>query len=166
MDPTVPGQPRPSSGGPSSNHFNAYGSNLAKRGYFVFLEGDTDVLMLHVKLKAVVPSIATNAAIWNPHRIHYDERYTTAVENHPGIVIDGPLQGDWLTQAVINWLGDDGQLIEFEYSNRRVSILGETLTSGGTVTSINSTAVTLDIFIRYESGDVGTPGSATVRITA
>ena len=35
-----------------------------------------------------------NAAVWNPHRIHYDERYTTEVEGHPGVVIDGPLQGD------------------------------------------------------------------------
>ena len=37
-----------------------------------------------------------NAVIWNPHRIHFDETYTTQVEKHPGIVIDGPLQGDWL----------------------------------------------------------------------
>ena len=59
-----------------------------------------------------------NAAIWNAHRIHYDAGYTTEVEKHPAIVVDGPLQGDWLTQAVINWLGDDGDLIEFEYSNR------------------------------------------------
>ncbi|HCU90709.1 MAG TPA: hypothetical protein DGR97_12235 [Gammaproteobacteria bacterium] len=107
-----------------------------------------------------------NAAIWNPHRIHYDERYTTDVENHPGIIIDGPLQGDWLTQAVINWLGDDGQLVEFEYSNRRASILGETLTSGGSVTSISGTTVALDIFIRNEAGEVVTPGNAIVRITA
>ena len=46
-----------------------------------------------------------NAAIWNPHRIHYDEKYTTEVERHPGVVIDGPLQGDWLAQVVTNWLG-------------------------------------------------------------
>src|SRR6185295_19033358 len=41
-----------------------------------------------------------NAAVWNPHRIHYDEAYTTQVEHHPAIVIDGPLQGDWLAQCV------------------------------------------------------------------
>ena len=26
-----------------------------------------------------------NAAIWNPHRIHFDADYTTQIENHPGI---------------------------------------------------------------------------------
>ena len=71
-----------------------------------------------------------NAAIWNPHRIHYDERYVKEVEHHPGIVIDGPLQGDWLTQAVFEWIGDNGEFIEFEYSNRKASYLGDTLTSG------------------------------------
>ena len=38
-----------------------------------------------------------NAAIWNAHRIHYDAGYTTEVEKHPAIVVDGPLQGDGLT---------------------------------------------------------------------
>ena len=71
-----------------------------------------------------------NAAVWNAHRIHYDEQYTTEVEKHPGVIIDGPLQGDWLSQVVVNWSGDDGRLVEFEYSNRRASILGETLTAG------------------------------------
>ncbi len=71
-----------------------------------------------------------NAAVWNPHRIHYDERYTTEVEKHPGIVIDGPLQGDWLSQCVLNWVGDDGRMIGFDYSNRRAAYLGETLTTG------------------------------------
>ena len=107
-----------------------------------------------------------NAAVWNPHRIHYDERYTTEVEKHPGVIIDGPLQGDWLTQVVLNWLGDDGQLLEFEYSNRRASILGETLTSGGTIQAIDNNTVTVDIFIRNEAGEVITPGSAVVRFNA
>ena len=106
-----------------------------------------------------------NAAIWNPHRIHYDEPYTTNVENHPGVVIDGPLQGDWLNQVVVNWTGDCATLISFNYSNRRASYLGETLTSGGAITAIDSEsgAVDLEIFSKNEDGDVITPGTAQVR---
>jgi hydroxyacyl-ACP dehydratase HTD2-like protein with hotdog domain len=107
-----------------------------------------------------------NAAIWNAHRIHYDERYTTEVEKHPGVIIDGPLQGDWLTQVVLEWSGEDGQLIEFEYSNRRASVIGETLTAGGTVDAIEGELVTLKIFIRNEAGDITTPGRAVVRFSA
>ena len=51
-----------------------------------------------------------NAAIWNAHRIHYDAPYTTDVEKHPAVVIDGPLQGDWMSQCVLDWMGEDGRI--------------------------------------------------------
>ena len=107
-----------------------------------------------------------NAAVWNPHRIHYDERYTTEVEKHPGIVIDGPLQGDWLSQCVLNWLGDDGRMVGFDYSNRRAAYLGETLTTGGNVTEVDldNRRISVEIFVRNEAGEVTSPGHATVEL--
>jgi len=109
-----------------------------------------------------------NAAVWNPHRIHYDQAYTTEVERHPGIVVDGPLQGDWLAQCVTNWLDDAGVLERFGYSNRRASYLGETLTSGGRVTAIDPATrrVTLELWVKNAQGDVISPGTATVRLNA
>ena len=109
-----------------------------------------------------------NAAIWNPHRIHYDEPYTTTVEKHPGVVIDGPLQGDWLSQVVTEWMGEDGELVSFEYTNRHAAYLGETLFSGGTITDVDKTAgtVTMEIHIKNEAGEVTSPGKATVRLAA
>jgi hydroxyacyl-ACP dehydratase HTD2-like protein with hotdog domain len=107
-----------------------------------------------------------NAAVWNAHRIHYDEMYTTEVEKHPGVVIDGPLQGDWLTQTVLEWLGDDGHMVEFQYSNRLAAYLGEVLTAGGSVSSIEGNVVTVDVFIRNEAGQVITPGSAVVHFSS
>ena len=41
-----------------------------------------------------------NAALWNGHRIHFDEPYAKEVEGYPGLVIAGPLLGDWLNQVV------------------------------------------------------------------
>lgn len=105
-----------------------------------------------------------NAAVWNPHRIHYDETYTTQVEGHAGIVIDGPLQGDWLSQVVLNWIKDNGQLIEFEYSNRRASVLGEVLSAGGRITAINNRRVECELWIKNDAGEVTTPGSAVVEL--
>lgn len=107
-----------------------------------------------------------NAAIWNPHRIHYDEAYATGVEHHPGIVIDGPLQGDWLTQVVLEWLAEDGTLLEFEYSNRLAAYLGATLTAGGTISAIDAVAqtVALAVAITNAEGVVITPGRVLVRI--
>lgn len=107
-----------------------------------------------------------NAAVWNAHRIHYDERYAIEGEGHAGVVVDGPLQGDWLSQAVLNWIGDDGELVSFSYSNRRASYLGESLTSGGQVTTIDSETgiVELELSITNEAGEVVTPGTAIARL--
>jgi hydroxyacyl-ACP dehydratase HTD2-like protein with hotdog domain len=106
-----------------------------------------------------------NAAIWNPHRIHYDAPYTSEIEKHPAIVIDGPLQGDWLAQCVTDWLGSDGHLMKFSYSNRRAAYLGETLTATGEVIAKDETARTVDLRlgIRNENGEIISPGSATLK---
>ncbi len=107
-----------------------------------------------------------NAAVWNAHRIHYDEPYTTGVEHHPGIVIDGPLQGDWLSQVALDWAAESGTLTRFDYSNRKAAHLGETLWSGGRVTAVEPDAIELELFIENEAGDVITPGTATITRTA
>ncbi len=107
-----------------------------------------------------------NAVIWNPHRIHFDEPYATQIEKHQGLVVDGPLQGDWLSQAVMEWLGDDGELMQLEYSNRRAAYLGERLRSGGEVVEIDrdTGTVALDIYIKNADDKVIAPGRAIVRL--
>jgi 3-methylfumaryl-CoA hydratase len=109
-----------------------------------------------------------NAAVWNPHRIHYDETYTKESEHHPGIVIDGPLQGDWLAQCVTNWLGDAGVLLRFSYSNRIAAYLGETLVSGGRITAIDTArrCVDVELYVKNAAGDVTSPGGATVALSS
>ncbi len=107
-----------------------------------------------------------NSSLWNAHRIHYDHPYATEAEGYPGLVIAGPLLGDWLTQSVIEWLGEDGKLTSIEYSNRKASYIGETLRSGGEVVSIEQDAgtVELEMFIKNEADEVITPGVAIVRL--
>ena len=109
-----------------------------------------------------------NATLFNAHRIHYDLPYATGVEGYPGLVIAGPMIGDWLGQCVDDWLGDDGLIVELEYSNRLASYIGETLTAGGSVTAVDETdrRVSVDLFVKNEAGDVITPGRAVVKFTA
>ncbi|MDH4145374.1 MAG: hypothetical protein OEY23_09430 [Acidimicrobiia bacterium] len=122
-----------------------------------------DELPVRTHVPSNVSLFLYNAAVWNPHRIHYDAEYTTGVEGHPGVVVDGPLQGDWLSQVAINWLSDDGRLTRFDYSNRIASYLGETLTSGGRITAVDraTNAVELELWVKNEAGEVISPGSAT-----
>jgi 3-methylfumaryl-CoA hydratase len=112
-----------------------------------------------------VQSMLYNAVLWNGHRIHFDEPYARDVEGYPGLVIAGPLLGDWLHQCLEEWLGDDGRITSIEYSNRIASYIGETLRSGGTVTrcDTNKGEVEVDVFVRNEADEVITPGVAIVK---
>ena len=112
-----------------------------------------------------------NAALWNAHRIHYDLPYATNEEGYEGLVIAGPMIGDWMTQVVDDWIaaqqtGDELFLAELDYSNRLAAYIGETLRAGGTVTAIESTAagrrITIDLFVKNEQDEVITPGKAVV----
>ena len=108
-----------------------------------------------------------NAALWNAHRIHFDHPYATEVEGYPGLVVAGPLMGDWLSQCVEEWLGEDGRLVQFEYSNRRAAFVGDVLLCTGEVSEVDESSHTATITLELcnEAGDVLTPGRAVVRFT-
>lgn len=106
-----------------------------------------------------------NAALWNADRIHFDYPYATGVEGFPALVVPGPLLGDWLTQCVLDWLGDKGRLASFAYSNRRACYVGDLLGVRGRVVSVDrgraEAAIGLEIV--NQAGEVTTPGTAVVR---
>ena len=106
-----------------------------------------------------------NAVLWNGHRIHFDEPYTKEVEGYPGLVLAGPMLGDWLHQCVEEWLGDDGRILSVDYSNRQAAYVGDTLTSGGTITAVRPSEqeIDVDVFIKNKEGALVAPGTMVVR---
>jgi hydroxyacyl-ACP dehydratase HTD2-like protein with hotdog domain len=107
-----------------------------------------------------------NAALWNAHRIHFDHPYATQIEGHAGLVIAGPMLGDYLTQVAVEWMGDAGQLLSLEYSNRRVAYIGEVLQAVGKVSAVDRerAEVTVELAIVNQTGEITTPGSAVIRL--
>lgn len=112
-----------------------------------------------------------NAALWNAHRIHYDLPYATNEEGYDGLVIAGPMIGDWMTQVVDDWLQNQPEanrlmLAELDYSNRVAAFIGETLTSGGIVTEVTRSTdadkIHIDLFVKNERDEIITPGKAVV----
>ena len=119
--------------------------------------------------RTFTPTIAElflySAIIWNPHRIHYDMDYTRNQEHYPGLLVTGPLQGDWLCQTATDWMGDLGTLERFDFSHRHPVYLGETLTASGRVVTKDATTgrITLALELRNGAGEVVTPGEAVIR---
>ena len=65
-----------------------------------------------------VQSMMYNAALWNGHRIHFDEPYARQVEGYPGLVVPGPLLGDWLLISPMSLgAGREGSLSAAPKSN-------------------------------------------------
>ena len=114
----------------------------------------------------VVQQMLYNASLWNGHRIHFDLPYATDVEGYPGLVVAGPLLGDWLHQIVDEWLDDAGMITGIEYSNRVAAFVGETVTTGGTVTQYDpdSGSLTLEVFVKNDRDEVLAPGIITAQL--
>jgi hydroxyacyl-ACP dehydratase HTD2-like protein with hotdog domain len=108
-----------------------------------------------------------NAVLWNAHRIHYDDPYAREAEGYPGLVVAGPLMGDWLTQCVLEWLGEAGELVSVEYSNRRAAYAGELLHSGGEVLAVEpeNGLVEIGVFVKSEAGQDIIPGTIVARLS-
>lgn len=73
-----------------------------------------------------------SAAVWNSHRLHYDQPFAAA-EGHAGVLVQGPLHGAFLVQMVQEWAGPLARLRRLEFSNRRPAVAGQTLTCRGRV---------------------------------
>ena len=106
----------------------------------------------------VVQQMLYNASLWNGHRIHFDLPYATEVEGYSGLVVAGPLLGDWLDDA--------GMITGIEYSNRVAAFVGETVTAGGTVTQYDpdNGALTLEVFVKNDRDEVLAPGIITAQL--
>ena len=109
-----------------------------------------------------------NAVLWNAHKIHFDHPYATGVEGYSGLVVAGPLLGDWLNQCVVDWLGEQGRLLSIEYSNRRAAYVGDTVRSTARVVAVEREKheVVIDVAIINERDEVLVPGTAVVLLHA
>ena len=109
-----------------------------------------------------------NAMLWNAHKIHFDYPYAREVEGYPGLVMAGPLLGDWLHQCVVEWLGDNGRLLGMEYSNRRAAYIGDTLRSVGRIVAVDRERrqLTIEVAILNQNDEVLAPGTAVAELAA
>jgi hydroxyacyl-ACP dehydratase HTD2-like protein with hotdog domain len=120
-----------------------------------------------VKRPTEVALFRFSAVTWNAHRIHYDRPYAES-EGYPNVLVQGHLHGAYLTQMLLDWVGGEGTLRRFQWSNRRSASPGDTLTCRGRVTRVYSEAdlhlAEVEIWEENQAGEVCAPGQATVSL--
>jgi len=110
-----------------------------------------------------------SAAMWVPHRIHYDRDYCRS-EGHQDLLVHGPLQGVWLSQMVSRWAAPTGgRLTRLRYRNRRPVHVGEAVVCRGNVAAVQiegeERCAVCEVWIERESdGERTAVGTAEVRV--
>jgi hydroxyacyl-ACP dehydratase HTD2-like protein with hotdog domain len=124
-----------------------------------------DALPERARETDIIQSFFYNAALWNAHRIHYELQYATKAEGYAGLVVPGPLLGDWLGQCAEDWAGEGARVVKLGYANRGAAMVGETLTVSGVVKAVDAATreVELELWVKNARGEVITPGTACVR---
>ncbi len=132
--------------------------------YFEDIEIDDDLPTM-VKNPTRAQLFMYSAISWNVHRIHYDEAYAKT-EDHPTVLVHGPLQGAFLGQYMTDWVSPGGTLKKIAYSNRGPALPDEPYIVKGCVTGkrIEDGQHLVDCDLRGENnaGEIAAVGSATV----
>ena len=106
-----------------------------------------------------------SAATWNAHRIHYDPEYASGVEGHPDILVQAHLHGAVIQELVMDWLGEDGELVGLSWNNVGRAIPEEPLYVGATVVEVEKEerTVQFETWTETKTGRAA-EGAATVRL--
>jgi hydroxyacyl-ACP dehydratase HTD2-like protein with hotdog domain len=103
-----------------------------------------------------------SAVTWNPHRIHFDERYARA-EGHAGVALHSHLRAALALRCVTEGLGPQWRVANVAYRLRKPVYAPVELAYSARVTAVEEHGMTLELIEQQPSGEVGFEG--TVRVT-
>jgi 3-methylfumaryl-CoA hydratase len=103
-----------------------------------------------------------SAVTWNPHRIHFDERYARE-EGHEGVALHSHLRAALALRCVIEGLGPEWQVADVAYRLRKPVYAPADLTYTARVTAVDADGMTLEVSEQHPSGEAGFEG--TVKVT-
>ena len=102
-----------------------------------------------------------SAVTWNPHRIHFDERYARE-EGHQGIALHSHLRAALALRCVTEGLGPGWCIATVAYRLRKPVYAPADLTYAARVTDVDGDALTVELSEQHPSGSVGFEGTARV----
>ena len=102
-----------------------------------------------------------SAVTWNPHRIHFDERYAHE-EGHDGVALHSHLRAALALRCVTEGLGPGWQIAKVAYRLRKPVYAPADLAYTARVTAADGDGLTLELIEENPSGEVGFEGTAWV----
>lgn len=109
-----------------------------------------------------------SAAMENWHKIHYDRQFAVEHDKLPGILVNGTLKQQFITQLLREWAGHDGWVWKVSFQFRAMNVEGEILSVWGRVTGKRKTdrygLVDLELGILNNDKKESTPGAAVIAL--
>jgi hydroxyacyl-ACP dehydratase HTD2-like protein with hotdog domain len=105
-----------------------------------------------------------SAVTWNPHRIHFDERYARE-EGHGGLVLHSHLRAALALRAITEGLGPEWRVAKVAYRLRKPLYTPAELTYTARVTATEGDNLTLELIEQNPTGEVGFEGTVWVSNT-
>ena len=106
-----------------------------------------------------------SAVTWNPHRIHFDERYARE-EGHAGVALHSHLRAALALRCVTEGLGPEWQVANVAYRLRKPVYAPVDLAYTARVTAVDDDGMTLELIEEQPSGEIGFEGTVRVSRTA
>jgi hydroxyacyl-ACP dehydratase HTD2-like protein with hotdog domain len=103
-----------------------------------------------------------SAVTWNPHRIHFDERYARE-EGHAGVALHSHLRAALALRCVTEGLGREWHVANVAYRLRQPVYAPVDLAYTARVTAVEDGGMTLELIEEQPSGELGFEG--TVRVS-
>ncbi len=108
-----------------------------------------------------------SAASWNFYRLHWDREFARN-KGFRDVNVHGPLLGAFLSQMLVNWIGESGTLKKLKYRNRSMCFPNDTLTCKGKVTNKYSKKgenfIECEVWIESQKAEKTTLGEATLTL--
>ena len=102
-----------------------------------------------------------SAVTWNPHRIHFDERYARE-EGHDGVALHSHLRAALALRCVAEGLGPGWHVTKVAYRLRKPVYAPAELAYTARVTAAEGDTMTLELIEQQLSGEVGFEGTVSV----
>ena len=102
-----------------------------------------------------------SAVTWNPHRIHFDERYARG-EGHDGVALHSHLRAALALRCVAEGLGPGWRVTKVAYRLRKPVYAPADLAYTARVTATEGDTMTLELIEQQPSGEVGFEGTVSV----
>ena len=105
------------------------------------------------------------AAVRDFYAVHYDKNFAQSL-GFPEVIVHGPYKCALLGRLMLQWIGEQGSLLELRCEHRRSNLAGETLICRGVVKEKyvreHRGYVRTEIWVENQDGVISAPGSALV----